>query len=106
MGMRGATGGAGVFQIREFFFGELAERSFGGGVGTGVDDTEHHLAGRGEFLHLSGDQLSGFRLQRIGACGAEFFADGGLFGIFPAFGGRADYSGAFVFAAVEKRAGF
>ena len=106
MGMRGATGGAGVFQVCEFFFGEFAERSFGGGLGAGVDDTEHHLAGGGEFLHFPSDQLSGFYLQRIGACGAEFFAGGGLFGIFSAFGGGADYSGAFVFAAVEKRAGF
>jgi hypothetical protein len=106
VGMCGATGGVGVFQVCEFLFGEFEERSFSGGVGTGVDDAEHYLAGGGEFLHFPGDQLSGFCLQWIGACGAEFFADGGLFGIFSAFGGGADYSGAFVFAAVEKRAGF
>jgi len=32
-------------------------------VGTGVDDTEHHLAGGGELLHFPGHQLSGFYLQ-------------------------------------------
>ncbi len=102
LGLCGATGGLGLFQIREFFRGKFAGGFDGGGVGTGVDDAEYSAAGGGEFLHFSGDQLSGVGLQWVGGGGAEFFADGGVSGIFSASGGGADHSGAFVFAAAQK----
>ena len=62
VGVCGSTGGVGVFQVCEFFRGEFEGGAGGGGLGTGVDDAEYPFAGRGEFLHFSGDQLSGLGL--------------------------------------------
>ena len=52
VGVCGAVGGAGLFQICEFFCGEFEDGLGLCGMRTWVDDAEYPLAGMGKFLHF------------------------------------------------------